>query len=324
MIVAVVRTLQRALPEARITWVIGRAAHALVSQTPGVEFVVLDKPRSPADYLRFGSAMRTRRFDVLLALQASLRANLLYPWIRAPLKIGFDRVRARDGQWLFTNRHIPHARQHLLESFLAFAGAIGVEDEVHDCHLVLTEEDRHWASAAVTTGSAPLLVVNPGASKTERNWPAGRYAQVIDQARQRWGVRVVLTGAAQATDLALADSIRAACAADVATLVGKTTPRQLAAVLEAADCVLAPDTGPAHIAAAMATPTVGLYAVAPSWLSAPYSYRHLVVDQYDRAVRSILGLDPASVPWGTRVHDPRAMELITEDQVMARLAQVLG
>lgn len=324
MILSVVRTLQRALPQARITWIIGRAAHGLVSHTSGVEFIVLDKPRSLADYLRFRRAMRARRFDVLLALQASLRANLLYPWIHAPLKIGFDRIRARDGQWLFTNRRIPHVRQHLMESFLAFARAIGIEEEIHDCALVLTEEDRRWANEAIPDGNAPLLVVNPGASKSERNWSATGYARVIEEARQRWGVRVLLTGAAQPRDVCLSDSIRAQCAAGVATLVGQSTPRQLAAVLEIADCVLAPDTGPAHIAAAMATPVVGLYAVAPSWLSAPYRYRHLVVDRYDQAVGSVLGLDPATVPWGTRVHDGRAMQLITVDEVMAKLAEVLG
>ena len=324
MMLALVRTLQGSLPRARITWIIGRAAHELVRGLDGVEFVCLDNPGTLVAYRRFRRMMRGRRFDVLLATQASLRANLLYPWIRAGVKVGFDRTRARDGQWLFTNRRIPFARQHLLESFLAFGEAVGVRCQRPDCTIPLAAAERQWAHRQIGPGNAPLLVVNPGASVAERNWPARRYAQLIDTAQARWGARVVMTGGADPEERALAGRIRGEVSGEVLDLSGRTTVRQLAAVLEVADCVVAPDTGPAHIAAAMGTPVVGLYAVAPAWLSAPHAYRDLVVDRYADAVRTLLGRDPQQVPWGTRVHDPRAMELIEVADVVQMLARVFG
>src|SRR5436189_2681717 len=103
-------------------------------------------------------------------------------------------------------------------------------------------------------------------------------------------------------------------------LVGKTTPKQLAAVLARARVLLAPDTGPVHIATAMDSPVIGLYAVAPSKLSGPYFSRDLVIDCFPEAVRTILAKDPARIPWGTRVHTQKAMELIQVNDVLEKLA----
>lgn len=317
-----IRTLQQTFPEAAITWITSHAAYQLLAGIEGVEFIVIDKPRRISDYLRLRKQLRDRSFDVLLAMQASLRVNLIYPCIRAKVKIGFDRQRARDGQWLFTNRRIPFAEQHLLDSFLAFAQAIGASEPVICWNLAIGDEHRQWAKQQLGN-DRPLLAINPAASKAERNWPVPRFAEVINEAVRRWGVRIVLTGGPAQEEIDIGRQLMAQLEAPAINLIGQTSPKQLAAVLEAADCLLAPDTGPAHIAVAMGTPVVGLYAVAPPQLSAPYLYPELVVDRFPQAVRQILGQDPANVKWGTRVHGPRAMKLIDMADVMGKLAQVL-
>ena len=130
MVVPVIRTLQQALPQAQITWIISRPAYDLVEGMDGVEFIVIDKPRGLGDYLALRKRLKHERFDVLLAMQAALRANLIYPFIHAPLKIGFDKNRARDKQSWFTNAAIPFAKEHLMDSFLAFAKELGVKETV--------------------------------------------------------------------------------------------------------------------------------------------------------------------------------------------------
>jgi heptosyltransferase I len=72
----------------------------------------------------------------------------------------------------------------------------------------------------------------------------------------------------------------------------------------------------------MGTPVIGLYAVAPSKLSGPYLSPELVIDRFPEAVRTILSKDPARIPWGTRVHTPRAMELIQVPEVIEKLGMV--
>jgi heptosyltransferase I len=108
----------------------------------------------------------------------------------------------------------------------------------------------------------------------------------------------------------------------VTNLIGATSAYILAAVLARADCLLAPDTGPVHLAGAVGTPVVGLYAVAPPQLSGPYLYPDLVVNRYPEAVRTILGQDPKLVKWTTRVHRGEPMRLIEIADVLSKLAQV--
>jgi heptosyltransferase I len=322
MVVPVIRTLQQAMPQAQITWIISRPAYDLVGGLDGVEFIVIDKPRGLGDYLALRKRLRHERFDVLLAMQAALRANLIYPFIHAPLKIGFDARRARDRQGWFTNAAIPFAKEHLLDSFLAFAKTLGIENTVIDWRLPLGDAERDWARQQLVGGTGRVVIVNPAASKAERNWPAERYASVITCLQEK-GAQVILTGGAHPVETTLIKAIEEQLATPVKNLAGQTSPRQLAALIEAADCVLAPDTGPVHMAVAVGTPVIGLYAVAPSWLSGPYLQREHVIDHYDQAVREILNKDPESVEWGTRVHDARAMQLITVDEVLERLSVVL-
>ncbi|MDI1351165.1 MAG: glycosyltransferase family 9 protein, partial [bacterium] len=101
MLVPLIRTLQAGLPQAKLTWIISRPAYDLVADMDGVEFLVIDKPKSLADFWHFKKQMRHRQFDVLLAPQASFRTNLLYPLIKAKRKIGYDAHRAKDGHRWF-------------------------------------------------------------------------------------------------------------------------------------------------------------------------------------------------------------------------------
>ena len=322
LLLPVIETLKRAAPQARITWITGSLAYQLLEGYPGVEFIVFDKSRGLRAYLDLRRQLQGRRFDALLAMQASWRANFIYPLIEAPLRIGFDRVRARDGQWLFTNRRIRFARQHLLDSFFAFLETLGIRERVIEWNLPITEADRSWATARVPRERTPVLAVNPGASKAEREWPVERLIEVIRAAQKRWGAQVILTGGPGVREQSAGATIMAAVSTGITNLIGETTPKKLAAVLARADCLLAPDTGPVHLAGAAGTPVVGLYAVAPPQLSGPYLYPELVVNRYPEAVRTILGQDPQTVNWTTRVHRGEPMRLIEVADVLPKLAQV--
>jgi len=318
LVVPLVRTLQRNFPEAQITWVIGQAAHALVEGLDGVEFVVVDKTKLLAGWCR----LRGRSFDAVLAVQASLRAHMLLTAIRAPVRIGFDAGRAKDFHSWFINKPIPPGEQHLLDSFLSFASVLGAKEPLIEWRLPISEANHAFARDRMPGEN--WLAVNPMASKTERNWMADRYAAVVDHAVQSRNWKVVFTGGPGQAEAAFADEILKSVKQKetITNLVGKTTPKQLAAVLARARVLLAPDTGPVHIATAMGTPVIGLYAVAPSKLSGPYLSRELVIDRFPEAVRTILHKDPAHVPWGTRVHTQEAMELIQVSDVLEKLKQV--
>ena len=317
MFVPLVRALQRHFPETQLTWVISPLAYTLVEGMDGVEFIVLDKPKNPADYWRFHQSIRNRKFDVLLAAQASLRANLLYPCIRATRKIGYDKARGNDGHTWFVKESITPGREHTLDGFLKFGEALGLVPEAPVWNLPVGQEHDAWARAQLPDTHLPVLVVNPAASKPERSWSAERYVEVIRFVLSRWPVQVVLTGGPGAHDKALGDVI-ASEVPEVVNLIGKTRPKQLLALIGQAKLVLCPDTGPSHMAAAMGTPVVALHAVTNLDISGPYTYKHLAINTYPEALAR-LNLTVDSAPWGKQVHEDWAMQLVSVDAVLARL-----
>jgi len=322
--VPLVRTLQHAFPEAQITWVTTTPMLQLLEGLGGVEFVLTEKASHPLAYLAFYRRMRRRTFDVLLGAQASFRAHFLYPLIRAERKIGFAKNEARDAHYFFVNEHVRGRREHLLDSFLAFAEALGASKRIVEWRLPISAADHGFAEKRL--GSGHWAALNPMASKPERTWLPERYAAVVDACVRRWEMNVVLTGGPSPKEREFGHDVlrRTAKPERVLNLVGQTTPKQLAAVLTRAKVLVAPDTGPVHIATATGTPVVGLYAVARPELTGPYLSQHFVVNRFPEAVRTILGKEAGDVSWKTRVKSPKAMALITVEDVLKKLEQVLG
>lgn len=323
LVVPAVRNLQRSFPDATITWITSPLSYSLLQGLEGVRFEVFEKPRSLADYRNFYRAFSQRTFDVVLAMQANLRINLLYPALHAPIKIGFDRTRAREGQWLFCNRAIPFSNGHLLDSFLSFAEQLGAAPTPVTWDLPIGEAEKSWAQEQLKHLPRPLIAIHPVASKMERTWLFERYAEVMQAAAQRWHAGLVLTGGNAPSEVDFCARLAASAPPDTLNLCGQTTPKQLAALLGQVDVLVAPDTGPVHLATAMHTPVVGLYAVASPTLSGPYARQEFIVNRYPEAVRKFLGKDPLSVTWNTRVHHPQAMALIQTDDVLQQLARAL-
>ncbi len=323
MMVPLVRALQRSHLNLDMTWITGRLAYSLLEGLSGIDFIVIDKPHSLLDFLTLSRQLQHASYDILLAAQASLRVHIVYPLIKATRKIGFDRQRARDAHGLFVKERIEFGCEHLIDSFMRFAQALGVQDTALEWNLPIDEQQKDWAKRQLAVKSGPWLAINPMAGKRERRWPLECYAQAIDRIVDRWKVNIVLTGGPSVEEKTFSHTIADKTTADCLVLTGHTNLKQMAALLGAVDVVLAPDTGPVHIATAMNTPVVGLYAVAPPELSGPYLSQHLVVNRYPDAVAHILKKDPDTIAWGKRVHSLDAMKLITVEDVIQKLGVVL-
>ena len=318
----IVNTIRSHLPQVKITWIIGKAELELVRELPGIEFIAFDKRRGARAYLDLRRQLHGRRFDVLLLMQLSLRANLLAPLVKAHIKIGFDRHRSRDLHGLFVNRRIAKkTNQHVLDSFFGFTEALGIADKRLIWDRCFSDEELAFRERVLP--DAPdrtrTLLISPCSSHPRRNWPPERYAQVAGYAAETHGMRIVLTGGDTPTEHDCARRIIAAMHVEALDLTGKTTLRQLAAVIARADIVISPDSGPAHIATCAGKPVIGLYAASNPDRTAPYLSRRWCVNRYPNAVRKYLGKDWRKIRWGTRVNRPGAMDLITVADVREKL-----
>lgn len=319
--VALVQAIQRQWASTRITWVMGKVEAGLLGDLPGVEVIVFDKKRGWKAYRDVWWQLRGRSFDALLQVQSALRASLLSLGIRAHYKLGFDRQRASDAQWLFTNVKVTSpATPHVVDGLMAFAATLGVQDLTPRWDVVVPAEHAVWA--AQTFGDVPTLLIVPSSSKPYKNWTVAGYAAVADAALGR-GLQVVLCGSPSPVEQVLAAEVAQACAGNVLNLTGKTSLKQLLALIQRARLVLAPDSGAVHMATLVDTPVIALYAHHnPARVGAYGKHAHCI-SIYQETVEAETGKPLAELPWRMRVKDVRAMERIPLDRVLATMGTLL-
>jgi heptosyltransferase I len=328
-VVPLLRTLRSAWPRTRFTWVIGKLEAKLMSLIPDVELITVDKGAGLPAYRQLRTEMKRRgAFDLLLHLQLSIRASATAACISAPIKLGFDKPRARELQWLFTNRRIAErSREHVLDSFLGFADALGVPRQSPRWDIPLPPTALAYAEQLIpssTKDAQPTLVISACSSHRARNWLPERYAAVADHAVRKHGMRVILCGGPAEIEREMAAAIIKHASVPLVDQVGKDTLPQLLALLARATVLLTPDSGPAHMATMVDTPVIGLYAATNPARSGPYQSRRWCVNAYDDAARKFLGKPAAELAWTRKIELPGVMELISVEAVAAKLDELLA
>jgi heptosyltransferase I len=294
-----------------------------MSLVDGVEFITVDKRAGFGARHALREQLRGRQFDVLLHMQLALRASLVARNVAATVKLGFDRARARDLQWMFTNARVaPRTREHVLDSFFGFLAALGIKDRLVEWNIPLPEDARAYADQLIPD-SQPTLVISPCSSHTLRNWRPERYAAVADYAARRHHMRVILCGGPSTLEVETGAAIEKAATAKITNQIGRDTLPQLLALLGRATALVTPDSGPAHMATMVGTPVVGLYAATNPARSGPYLSRLWCVDAYAQAARKFRGRAPEKLPWTEKIEHRGVMDLIEVDQVTGKLDELL-
>lgn len=313
--VAMVQAIQRQWPTTQITWIMGKPEASLLRDLPGVEIIVFDAKAGWRSYLQLWQQLKQRHFDALLHLQNAFKASIASLGIRATYRLGFDHQRTSDCQRLFINHTVPSPQGlHVLDGFMAFACELGITDITPQWHIPLGEQDIQWAKDQLQT-HRPSLIIAAGASKSYKNWTPSGYAAIADDAAQK-GFQVILTGGPTALEHTLAEQIMMQCQHQPLNLTGKSSLKQLAALIQQVSAVVAPDTGAVHIATAMGTPVLGLYAHHNPQRVGPYFNQQHIVSVYDQCIMHETGRKPIELKWRARVKDLHAMEKIHADVVI--------
>jgi heptosyltransferase I len=322
---AALRAFQTAWPQTRFTWIIGKLeARLMTAILPEIEFITFDKSQSFRELWRLRRGLRGRRFDMLLDMQLSFRASLISSLVSAPIKLGFDRPRARELQWWFTNARIaPANSEHVLDSFMGFVRACGIDPGAPRWDVTLPDDALAYARGIVAD-ERPTLAVSPCSSHPARNWSAQRYAAVADYAATAHGMRVVLVGGRSSLEAQMGSSIAAAARTSLLNQIGKDTLPQLLGLLSRSTVLLSPDSGPAHMATMVGLPVIGLYAASNPARAGPYHSRQWCVDKYDAAAQRYLGRPAAQIPWTTKIERRGVMDLIGVSDVTAKLDALMA
>ena len=273
----VLNLLRRKWPEAHVTWVVTPACAGLVENHPQVnETIRFERAmwsrswRSPGallNLLRFARRIHSRQFDLVIDLQGLLRSGWIVAETKAAVRVGF--ANARELGWLFYTHRVPMQwEDHAVDRNLCIAEALGLGREPVEFVLAVDDRDRESVSRLVPNGRYAVLL--PGTNWETKKWPVERFAALVRPFQERLGLRSVVAGAAG--DSELAERIPGAT-----NLCGKTNLRQLVALLERAELVIANDSGPMHIAAALGRPMVVLHGPTSAVRTGPYRRLDTVV-----------------------------------------------
>ena len=274
--------LKRNNPATRVTWVLQPGAASLVRGHWAVdEIIPFDRSRGWRAYPAVRRALAQRPFDVVLALQVYFKAGVVTSFTRAPVKLGFDRARARDLNWLFTTDRV-HARpgQHVQDQYFEFLEALGVPHEPIVWDLGPWAEERQWQREFFAQFDRPIAPIVVATSKPEKDWMPERWAQVSEALYGDFGLQPVLVGGTTSRELEAERLIREQARVPVVSALGSGL-RNLVGILDGAALVLSPDTGPLHMAVALDRPVVSLMGYTNPKRVGPYRRFHdLLVDAY--------------------------------------------
>jgi len=278
----VLAALRACWPFAHVAWLVSRPFATLLEGHPLLdELIVFDRqgygrmlrnPRAAADFVRFLWRLRRQRFDVVLDLQGLFRSGFLVWATGATRRFGF--ADARELAWLFYTRRVPGDRRamHAVDMNLRLATAAGLDARTVTFPLGLQARDLDEARAllerAAGTALPRFVALAPGARWETKRWPVERLAELIERLHAGDFPPVVLLGGPD--DRFLAERIRSATRRPIVDLAGRTTLRQLAALLSLAEVVICHDSGPMHIAAALGKPLVALFGPTDPARTGPY------------------------------------------------------
>ena len=320
-VLPVLNALKRTWPGTRITWVVQPVPHLLVRDHPAVDrLVVFRRRKGPGAWRSFRDAarqLRDRRFDLLLGLQVYAKAGVLTALTRADVKLGFDRARARDLNWLVSNERIrPRPVQHVQDQYFEFLEHLGIDPAPVEWRIPIHDAERAAQEAFFDGLDRPAAAVVVGTSKPEKNWAPERYARLMDALEADFGLRPVIVGGPSPVERRMADEILQRTSARVVDTLGDDL-RRLVWTLDGAPLVISPDTGPLHLARALDTPVVGLYGYTNPKRYGPYrKYEELVVDGYAR--------HPGEAYAPSMEYRPEGMSRVSVDDVLGKVELALS
>ena len=281
-VLPVLEAIKRQSPRSHITWILQPGPATLVRGHHCVDEIILfDRSRGLRAFTEVRAALADRRFDLVIALQVYFKAGIVTAFTRAPVKLGFDRARARDANWLFTTHRIPASDgRHVQDQYFEFLTWLGIDAEPVTWNLGPWPDERAWQREFFAKLDRPAASIVVATSKPQKDWPPERWAVVVDALYEDYGLQPVLVGGRSPRELHAEQVIMERARHKPVSALGSGL-RKLVSILDGSVLVLAPDTGPLHMSVALSRPVISLMGYTNPKRTGPYRrYHDLLIDAY--------------------------------------------
>ncbi len=254
---------------------------------PAIDRVILfNRKDGAAGLLKLRADLRTvPRPDLTLNFNVYLKSAWPTLIARAPRRIGFDARRSFDGVSRASNEYLPNKPwAHTADMFREFADHLEIPLGEPDWRINFsTDEINARAAFFDRFAGQPVATVIPASASVKKDWLSDRWVEVVDALASRFGYKVVIAGGPGLREQTIGREIVERSSADIEWAMGDSV-RRLAGIISGSSLLIAPDTGPVHIARAMDVPVVGIYGHTNPWRVGPWrKYSDLWVDHYTEA-----------------------------------------
>ena len=319
----VLNGLRKAWPGAKISWLINSEYAQLIEGHPGLDEVIkFNRGQFGAKRLGFEAVkevfklcgeLRAKKFDLVIDLQGLLRSGLMAAATGADVRLGL--ADAREGAGLFyTHRvQLQNTDVHAVDRYMRCLERLGMGTEERDFSLpVAAQSSKEIEGLLVEAGAKKderFVLVAPGARWESKRWAVEKFAQVIDGIKEEMSLRCVLAGAGNEKELC--ERLAGMCKSEPINMAGKTSLRQLGAMVKRSELVLGHDSGTIHLAVAMDRPLVCIIGPTEPKKTGPYG-------REDSIVRAEVDCWPCRK---TECADNKCMELIGVEAVLRKIKE---
>lgn len=288
--------LKRSFPESEVTWVVDGRFADIVRLCRSVDHVVVAQKKL-LETCREVRALK--EFDAAFDLQGLMKSGAVVRYARAKKKLGYHWQ--REGSWLFSQRVLPdESSLHVTDQYVDVVRAGGATMDRAEFDLAPNMADVAKVRGLVPT-DRPLALCNAGAGWVTKRWPPELFASLCNMMNEQGWTVAFIGGPA---DGAIVAEIQNGTKHAI-DLSGKTSVRELVALISLADVHIGGDTGSTHIAAALGVPAIGLYSITRPERSCPYGQRvntiynpkgllHIRPEEVFASVKAAVGQNEAS------------------------------
>lgn len=270
--------VRAAFPDSEIVVVANPGTADLLQSHPYCNRTLLyDKKgehRGVRGFLRFCGLLRREQFDLAILFQNAIEAAFMAFFAGIPRRAGW----ATDCRGFLLTHGVALSqsdlRLHHTDYYIKMLHDLGLTGGNGRLYLHCSKAERSWAED--TLGNETWVAINPGAAYgSAKRWIPERFAAVGDRLADEFGCRILLTGGP--AEQPIGSEISAAMHNQPLNLIGKTSIRQLMALIQRCRLVVTNDSGPMHIAAALEVPLVALFGPTDHTTTSPLSSSSLIV-----------------------------------------------
>jgi heptosyltransferase-2 len=262
-------SLRRRFPGTEIALLAKPSIAALFEADPNIDrCVVYERPGRHEGFgglFRLILTLRKMRFHLAILFQNAFEAALIAVASEIPQRVGYD----RDGRGFLLTHPCANPPKHQRDAYLRLVERVGCDIETPPPTLTVTQKERESVGTLYGVTEDDLWVgINPGAAYgPAKRWSPDRFAAVADEMVRRFGVRIVILGSLAEREIA--ETVRRQMKAQATQLAGRTTVREMMAILSRCRLLVTNDSGPMHVAAALGVPVVAVFGPTDSTATSP-------------------------------------------------------